>query len=131
MLAGGGTPREMGDSAIINQGGSGMTPSELEAAVAGLDRARKADLLKRLADELVGEWPGIESDPAVAGGAPCIVRTRIPVWVLESYRRQGWTEARILANYPTLRAADLVQAWAYVAAHREAISAAIEENEAA
>ncbi len=108
-----------------------MTPSELEAAVAGLDRARKADLLKRLADELVGEWPGIESDPAVAGGAPCIVRTRIPVWVLESYRRQGWTEARILANYPTLRAADIVQAWAYVASHMEAISAAIEENEAA
>ena len=51
--------------------------------------------------------------------------------VLESYRRQGWTEARILANYPTLRAADLVQAWAYIAAHREAIDAAIEENEAA
>ena len=75
-----------------------MTPSELEAELAGLDRARKAELLKRLAEELVGEWPGIESDPAVAGGAPCIVRTRIPLWVLESYRRQGWTEARILAN---------------------------------
>ena len=108
-----------------------MTPSELEAELAGLDRARKAELLKRLAEELVGEWPGIESDPAVAGGSPCIVRTRIPLWVLESYRRQGWTEARILANYPTLRAADLVQAWAYIAAHREAIDAAIEENEAA
>ena len=108
-----------------------MTPSELEAALAGLDRSRKAELLKRLASELVGEWPGIESDPAVAAGAPCIVRTRIPVWVLESYRRQGWAEARILANYPTLRAADLVQAWAYVASHEGAISAAIEENEAA
>ena len=108
-----------------------MTPSELEAELAGLDQARKAELLKRLAEELVGEWPGIESDPAVAEGAPCIVRTRIPLWVLESYRRQGRTEARILANYPTLRAADLVQAWAYIAAHREAIDAAIEENEAA
>lgn len=116
---------------MIIRGGDGMTPTEFEAALAALDRARKAELLTRLAAELVGEWPGVESDPAVAGGAPCIVRTRIPVWVLESYRRQGWTEARILANYPTLRAADLVQAWAYVAAHEEAISAAIEENEAA
>ena len=36
------------------------------------------------------------------------------MWVLEGYRRLGWTEAKLLANYPTLRAAGLVHAWAYV-----------------
>ena len=61
----------------------------------------------------------------------CIVRTRIPVWLLETFRRLDWTEARILENYPTLRAADLVHAWAYVAAHRQEIDEAIQQNEAA
>lgn len=29
----------------------------------------------------------IESRPGVAGGDPCIVHTRIPVWLLEQARR--------------------------------------------
>lgn len=60
-----------------------------------------------------------------------MVRTRIPVWSLESYRRLGWTEGRILENFPTLRAADLVNAWAYADAHRDEIDRAIRENEEA
>ena len=59
------------------------------------------------------------------------MRTRIAVWVLESYRRRGWTEARILTNFPALRAADLVHTWAYFDSHREDIEQAIRENEAA
>ena len=59
---------------------------------------------------------GIESTPGVCGGDPRIAGTRIPVWTLEQYRRLGMTEAQILASYPGLRAADLVNAWAYVAA---------------
>jgi uncharacterized protein (DUF433 family) len=76
-------------------------------------------------------WPGIEKAPGVAGGQACIVRTRIPVWTLENYRRLGWTEAKLLSNYPTLRAADLVHAWAYADAHRREIDEAIGQNEAA
>lgn len=76
-------------------------------------------------------WPGIEKTPGVAGGAACVVRTRIPVWVLENYRRLGWTEARFLANYRSLRAEDLVHAWAYAETHRVEIEDAIRENEAA
>jgi uncharacterized protein (DUF433 family) len=76
-------------------------------------------------------WPGIEKAPSVSSGAACIVRTGISVWLLENYRRLGWTEARILANYPTLTAADLVHAWAYVDAHHYEIDKAIRENEAA
>ena len=43
--------------------------------------------------------PGIESRPGVCGGEPCIVRTRIPVWLLENARRQGVTEQGLLAAY--------------------------------
>jgi uncharacterized protein (DUF433 family) len=64
----------------------------------------------------------------VAGGAACVVRTRIPVWVLEGNRRLGWSEARLLENYPTLRAADLVNAWAYAEAYLDEIGQAIREN---
>jgi len=53
------------------------------------------------------------------------------VWVLEGYRRLGWTEAKVLAGYPTLRAADLVHAWAYVDAHRQEVDEEIRQNEAA
>jgi len=74
---------------------------------------------------------GLDRNQGVAGGAACITGTRIPVWVLENYRRLGWNEAKLLANYPTLRAADLVHAWGYVDAHRQEIDEAIRENESA
>jgi uncharacterized protein (DUF433 family) len=73
----------------------------------------------------------IESRPGVAGGAACIARTRIPVWVLEQARRLGAREADILRAYPALRAEDLANAWAYVRLHRDEIDREIEENESA
>ena len=108
-----------------------MTHSKLEAELASLTKAEKAEVVERLAQEIGDTWPGIDKTPGVGGGAACIVRTRIPVWVLENYRRLGWTEASILANYPSLRAADLVHAWAYAGAHANEIDEAIRENEAA
>ena len=108
-----------------------MTDRPLEAELASLSKAEKAAVVERLVQEIGNAWPGIEKTPGVAGGAACIVRTRIPVWVLESYRRGGWTEARILTNFPALRAADVVHAWAYVDSHRQEIEQAIRENEAA
>ena len=42
--------------------------------------------------------------------------TRIPVWVLESFRRLGMNESRLLDNYATLTPTDLANAWAYAAA---------------
>jgi uncharacterized protein (DUF433 family) len=65
------------------------------------------------------------------GGDPCIVRTRIPVWLLEQYRRLGASEADLLVNYPSLRAEDLVNAWAYVRSHRGEIDRQIAEQESA
>jgi uncharacterized protein (DUF433 family) len=108
-----------------------MTPRELFEALAGMTPADKAEVVERLAPDIVGVWPGIERPPGVCGGSACIVRTRIPVWILESLRRLGSTDAQLLASYPTLRAADLVHAWAYADAHRAEIDEAIAENEAA
>lgn len=108
-----------------------MTRRELEAELAALSRPEKADVVQRLAQEIGDAWPGIDKSPDVLGGAACIVRTRIPVFVLENYRRLGWTESKLLANYPALRAADLVHAWAYADSHRQEIDDAIARNEAA
>ena len=111
--------------------GEQMTRGELFEALAAMTPADKAEVVERLAPEIVGVWPGVERTPVIAGGAACIVRTRIPVWVLEGFRRLGSSDATILANYPTLRAADLVHAWAYADAHRAEMDEAIAENEAA
>ncbi len=58
------------------------------------------------------------------------MRTRIPVWTLENYRRMGWTESTILENFPSLRATDLVNAWAYADAHANEMESTIRANEA-
>jgi uncharacterized protein (DUF433 family) len=102
---------------------------DVEHAVSELSPAEKAQLLQAVARELGNAFSGIESHPAVCGGEPCIVRTRIPVWVLEQARRLGTSEAELLQSYPTLRAADLVNAWSYVQGNREEIDRQIRENE--
>jgi len=75
--------------------------------------------------------PGIDSGPDVCGGEPCIVRTRIPVWLLEQARRLGTSEQELLEDYPSLRAEDLVNAWAYVRIHGAEIDEQIRANESA
>ena len=94
-----------------------------------LSRAEKLQLLQTVVRDLGDDFPGIESRPGVCGGEPCIVRTRIPVWLLEQARRLGATDAELLQAYPTLRAEDLSQAWAYVRVHRDAIDQQIGDNE--
>src|SRR5215218_11210139 len=102
---------------------------EIEQLLPTLTRAEKAQVLQWVARDLGEAFPGIESTPGVCGGEPCIVRTRIPVWVLEQARRLGSTEADLLRSYPTLRAEDLVNAWAYVRANPDEIGRQIRENE--
>lgn len=104
---------------------------EAEQLLARMTRGEKAQLLQWVASDLGEVFPGIESTPGVCGGEPCIVRTRIPVWVLEQARRLGSSEADLLRGYPTLRAEDLTNAWAYVRAHRDEIDHQIRENEEA
>jgi len=104
---------------------------EVEKLLAVMSRAEKAQLLQWVVRDLGDAFPGIESISGVCGGEPCIVHTRIPIWVLEQARRLGTSEADLLRCYPTLRAEDLVNAWAYVRSHREEIEQQIHENEAA
>ncbi len=74
---------------------------------------------------------GVDSQPDVCGGEPCVVRTRIPIWLLEQARRLGTTEDQLLEAYPSLRAGDLANAWAFVRAHPAEIEAQIRDNESA
>lgn len=101
----------------------------LEKIYKGLSRSEKAQLLQWAARDLGDSFPGIESNPQVCGGEPCIVRTRIPVWLLIQARRLGTSEADLLHSYPTLRAEDLANAWAYERSHRKEIDAQIRVNE--
>jgi uncharacterized protein (DUF433 family) len=94
-----------------------MTPNE------------KALVFQRLARDLSGAFLGIDHLPNVCGGDPIIVRTRIPVWLLVQARQLGMNDADLLREYPSLRAPDLMNAWAYAEAHRDAIERQIAENE--
>src|SRR5216684_7065403 len=105
------------------------TLQEAEKLLSQMTRAEKAQLLQWVVRDLGEAFPGIESTPGVCGGEPCIVRTRIPVWVLEQARRLGTSESELLRAYPTLRAEDLVHAWAYVRSHRSKIDDQIRDNE--
>ena len=49
--------------------------------------------------------------------------------MLEQARRLGTSEAELLGAYPTLRAEDLTNAWAYVRSHPQEIDHDIRENE--
>src|SRR5438046_9734690 len=105
--------------------------SDFEKLLPTLSRGEKAQILKWVVRELGDDFHGSDSRPEVCAGDPCIVRTRIPVWLLEQARRQGTSEQSLLAAYPSLRAEDLVNAWAYVRSHLAEIDAQIQENEAA
>src|SRR5689334_10683266 len=102
---------------------------EKEKLLSDMTRAEKAELLQWIVRDPGDAFPGIESRPGVMGGAPCISRTRIPVWLLEQARRLGTSEADLLRCYPTLRAEDLANAWSYVRGHREEIDQQILDNE--
>ena len=107
------------------------TVQEAEKLLSGMTRGEKAQLLQWVARDIGDAYPGIDSIPGVCGGEPCIVRTRIPVWVLVHARELGTSEADLLSSYPTLRAEDLANAWAYYRSHRQEIEQQIHENEAA
>jgi uncharacterized protein (DUF433 family) len=96
-----------------------------------MSQAEKAQVLQWVARDIAGVFPGIESNPDVCGGVPCVVRTRIPVWLLVQARKLGTSEATLLQSYPTLTAEDLTNVWAYYRAHHDEIDQQIHENETA
>jgi len=107
-----------------------MSPlRDVETLLSKLSRAEKAQVLQWLVRDLYDAFPGIETNVEVCGGEPCIVRTRVPVWLLVQARRLGANEAQLLECYPSLRAEDLANAWAFERAHRGEIEEQIAENE--
>ena len=108
-----------------------MSPDfdDVREAVLHLAKPDQARLLALVAMEITDSYPGIDFQEGVCGGVARIVRTRIPVWTLETARRQGLTDASILAAFPSLTAEDLANAWAYARAHRETMEREIAANE--
>ena len=49
--------------------------------------------------------------------------------LLEQAKRLGTSEGELLLNFPTLRAEDLVNSWAYARSHREEVEDQIRANE--
>jgi uncharacterized protein (DUF433 family) len=105
--------------------------AEIEKLLGEMTRAEKAQVLQWVVRDLGDAFPGIESRPGVCGGDPVIVRTRIPVWLLEQARQEGASEVDLLRSYPSLRAEDLANAWAYIRSHREEIQEQLRANEEA
>ena len=74
------------------------THQEMEQFVATLSRVEKAQLLQWVVQDLGDAFPGVESRPEVCGGEACVVRTRIPVWLLVQARRLGTSDIDILRS---------------------------------
>ena len=110
-----------------------LAAGKVRVTVEAIVKAQVEGSARPLADESPAPTgpTGIEKDAAICGGEACIARTRVPVWVLEQARRLGATEADLLTDYPSLTAADLAAAWAYVLAHRQEVESAIRANEEA
>jgi len=101
---------------------------EAKRVVNKLSPADRAELASWLTSQSVELAPGIFSTPGVCGGEPCVGRSRIPVWMLESLRRQGLKDADLLAAYPGLELKHLAQARAYADAHSGEIDQHIADN---
>jgi len=95
-----------------------MTLKELQPQLLALTPEEKAQAIQFLAQSLSNFWPGIQ-------------KTRIPVWLLVSYRRQSATDAHILEGHPDLSAVDLVNAFSYAEVYPDEIERAIREQEEA
>ncbi len=107
------------------------TLNDFEDLLPTLSRGEKAQILQWVVPDFGDDFPGIDSRPDVRGGEPCVVRTRIPFWLLEQARRLGTSEQRLLEAYPSLRAEDLVNAWADVRSYPGEIADQIAGNESA
>ena len=101
---------------------------EAEQLVFKLTPAENAQMLQWIVRDIGNAFHGIERRPGVCGGAPCIARTRIPVWLVAQARLTGMSDVDVLRSYPTLCAEDVANAWAYYGAHREEIERQIREN---
>ncbi len=107
------------------------TLDKVRSLITELSPTEKAQALQWLRHDLDAAFPGIEQTPGVLGGEACLVRTRIPVWVVVQARKLGSSDVEILQAYPLLRAEDLANAWAYYEVRQAEIEQQIAEHEMA
>jgi uncharacterized protein (DUF433 family) len=100
---------------------------QIEAFIAQMSLDKKAKLFYQLAKDIT-PLLGVEKTAGVCGGSACIIRTRIPVWTLVSFKKLGIQDVSLLTAYPTLRQQDLNNAWAYYEANKQEIEFDIKEN---
>lgn len=87
--------------------------------------------LSTMIDSTAKEVPLITKEPGRCGGDACIRNTRLTVWGLLEWKRLGWSDRKILDNYPQLNQDDLAAAWLYADQHQDEINDAIRDNEEA
>ncbi len=63
----------------------------------------------------------VRKTPGICGGDACVGNTRIMVWLLVGYRKQGVTDAQLLQYYPGLASKYLTAAWEYYRLHPDEI----------
>jgi uncharacterized protein (DUF433 family) len=71
----------------------------------------------------------IEKTPGVCGGDTTVVRTRVPIWVLETGSAQRHERRPICFAYAFLHGEALAKAWVYVRYHSDKIDRMIRDNE--
>ena len=75
--------------------------------------------------------PTIQKTPGVCGGAACIRKTRIAVWMLVVDQKLGMSDAAVLDAHSSLTPDDLDAAWDYYRANPVEIERAIWLNDTA
>ncbi len=101
---------------------------QFESLISKLSVANKIRLLSFISKDLGQVFPGIEKTVGVCGGSACIIRTRIPVWTLVSFKKSNMNNRALLDAYPTLSQQDLNNAWVYYRANKKEIDIDIQEN---
>jgi uncharacterized protein (DUF433 family) len=107
---------------------------EIADQIDKLDPMEREQLLARLflgvhGSSRLPRYPGIVRTPNVCGGSARFIRTRIPVWSVVRMQQLGASDIDILRSYPSLRAVDLAEAWAFAEDHRDELDKDIRENE--
>jgi len=83
-------------------------------------------LLKEIATEVALE---IRKTPGVCGAAACIGATRIPVWLIVSFIKQGADDNGLLQSYPQLTSEHLQLVRDYYRQHKAEIDRNIREQD--
>jgi len=73
----------------------------------------------------------IISTPNICGGSPVITGSRIPVWIIAGWYKQGMNLDEIMDTYPHLRPEQICAALTYYFEHQAEIEAEIQANDEA